>query len=107
RSIFMSLGSIDEKLFANVYKQQNANNFLSTNPRNIKILRLDTFCYSESNKPKSLNSNYWLLKCHDICACNNCLPIKIAILFYYMHKCHNVSITSDWNLMIFGLLDSL
>ena len=52
RSIFMSLGSVDKKLFANVYKQQNANNFLSINPRDIKILRLDAFYYGESNKPK-------------------------------------------------------
>ena len=48
----MSLESIDEKLFANVYKQQNANNFPSINSRDIKILRLDAFCYSKSNKPK-------------------------------------------------------
>src|SRR5438105_796997 len=25
---------------------------------------------------------------------------------YYMHKCHNVLTTSDWNLMIYGSLDS-
>ena len=48
----MSLGSVDKKLFANVYKQKNANNFPSINPRDIKILRLDAPCYSESNKPK-------------------------------------------------------
>ena len=30
---------------------------------------------------KSLNSNHWLSKRRDICACDNCLPNKIAILF--------------------------
>ena len=59
---------------------------------------------------KSLNSNHWLSKRRNICACNIMKLNKIAILIgrqllLYMHKCHNVSTTSDWNLMIFGLLD--
>ena len=47
----MSLGLVDKKLFANVCKQKNANNFPSINPKDMKILRLDASCYDESNEP--------------------------------------------------------
>ena len=47
----MSLGLTDEKLLAFLCLQTFANNFLSTNPRDMKILRLDASCYNESNEP--------------------------------------------------------
>ena len=58
---------------------------------------------------KSLNSNHWLSKRRDICACNIMKLNKIAILIgrQLLHaQMLRRSITSDWNLMIFGLLDS-
>ena len=58
----MSLESVDKKLFANVYKLKNANNFPSINPRDIKILRLDAPCYGESNKPKIIKFQSLVVK---------------------------------------------
>ena len=47
----MSIGLVNKKLFANVYKQKNLNKFSSINPKDIKILRLDASGYDESNEP--------------------------------------------------------
>ena len=51
RSIFISLGLMDGKLFARVSKQDLVNNFPSINPRDMRILRLDVPVYDESNEP--------------------------------------------------------
>src|ERR1043166_5568472 len=59
---------------------------------------------------KSLNSNHWLSKRHDICmhviTVNYIIINEIESNCNCWYKCHDVSTTSDWNLMIYGSLDS-
>ena len=50
-SIFMSLASIDGKLFAFYALETFANNFLSIDARDMKILPFDVHRHDESNKP--------------------------------------------------------
>ena len=51
RSVFMSLGSMDQKLFAFYCLETFAHNFCSIDPRDMKTLRLYAFCQDESNEP--------------------------------------------------------
>ena len=50
RSVFMSLGSIDEKLFAFFYFHIFTDISLSIDLRDMKWLSLDAPCYGESNE---------------------------------------------------------
>ena len=50
-SRFMSLGSIDEKLFAFFYFHIFTDISLSIDHRDMKRLSLDASCYDESNEP--------------------------------------------------------
>jgi hypothetical protein len=47
----MSFGLIDEKLFAFYYLEIFAYNFSSSDPNDVKTLRLDAPGYDESNEP--------------------------------------------------------
>jgi len=51
RSVFMSLGSMDQKLFAFYCLETFAHNFCSVDPRDMKTLRLYVLCQDESNEP--------------------------------------------------------
>ena len=71
RSIYMSFGLIDKKLFAKVYKQQISNNFSSANPNDMIYCRMMRLVMTNLIKKRSLNFNHWLLKRRDICKCQN------------------------------------
>ena len=47
---FMSLRSIDDKIFWKVHLMLNENNFLSIDPRDINLLPFDSSHYNESNE---------------------------------------------------------
>src|SRR6266487_4818792 len=50
-SVFMSLESMDQKLFAFYCLETFIHNFCSIDPGDMKTLRLYAFCQDESNEP--------------------------------------------------------